>query len=120
MGEDGFNYKDFLANMLVGKQKTYLTYSTLVDDGVLKNYFINTQNYKVNHNYNFIPNFMIDYKIKFFNRMKEEENNNYEKDTASIIQKELFKYTDSLPLCEYLSQQNITNFINLVSNYIEK
>ena len=50
----------------------------------------------------------------------EEENNNYEKDTASIIQKELFKYTDSLPLCEYLSQQNITNFINLVSNYIEK
>jgi len=50
----------------------------------------------------------------------EEENNNYEKDTASIIQKELLKYTDYLPLCEYLSQQKIKKFVNLVSNYIEK
>ena len=71
MSEEGFNYKEFLSNMLVGKQKTYLTYSNLIDDIYLKNYFLNTQKYKVNHDYNFIPNFMIDYKIKFFNRMKE-------------------------------------------------
>lgn len=71
MGKDGFDHKAFLANMLTGKQKTYLTYSQLIDDGLLKDYFLNTQKYKVNHDYNFIPNFMIDYKIKFFNRMKE-------------------------------------------------
>ena len=71
MTPESFNYKDFLSNMLIGKQKNYLTYSELIDDGYLKDYFLNTQKYKVNHDYNFIPNFMIDYKIKFFNRMQE-------------------------------------------------
>lgn len=71
MNAEGFNYKHFLSNMLTGKQKTYLTYSELIDEGYLKQYFLNTQKYKVNHDFNFIPNFMVDYKIKFFNRMRE-------------------------------------------------
>lgn len=71
MTSEGFNYKHFLANMLTGKQKTYLTYSELIDEGYLKHYFLNTQKYKVNQDFNFIPNFMVDYKIKFFNRMRE-------------------------------------------------
>jgi hypothetical protein len=71
MSPDGFDYKKFLSSLLEGKQNTYKIYAGLVDDIYLKNYFLNTQNYKVNHDYNFIPNFMINYKIKFFNRMKE-------------------------------------------------
>lgn len=71
MDKNSFNHKEFLSNMLLGKQKNYLSYSKLIDDGILKQYFLNTQNYKINHNFNFIPNFMIDYKIKFFNRMKD-------------------------------------------------
>lgn len=71
MSKDGFDYKHFLSSMLEGKQKNYRTYSKLIDDENLKSYFLHTQKYKVNHDYNFIPNFMVDYKIKFFNRMKE-------------------------------------------------
>ena len=71
MDEKEFNYKDFLCNTIIGKQKSYKEYSKLVDDSPLKNYFLNTQNYKVNYDYNFIPNFMINYDIKYFNRMKD-------------------------------------------------
>jgi len=71
LSKNGFDYKKFLSSMLEGKQKTYKIYADLVDDQYLKNYFLNTQNYKVNHDYNFIPNFMVNYKIRFFNRMKE-------------------------------------------------
>ncbi len=71
MNKDGFDYKHFLSSMLEGKQKNYLTYSKLIDDECLKLYFLHTQKYKVNHEYNFIPNFMVNYKIRFFNRMKE-------------------------------------------------
>lgn len=69
--ENGFDYRRFLSNMLEGKQKDYLKYSDLIEDGYLKDYFLYTQKYKVNHDYNFIPNFMVNYKIKFFNRMRE-------------------------------------------------
>jgi len=71
MSKEGFDYKAFLSNMLSGKQQNYLKYSELIDDGVLKNYFLNTQKYKVNHDFNFIPNFMVNYKIKFFQRMMQ-------------------------------------------------
>lgn len=71
LSKDGFDYKKFLSSMLEGKQKTYKIYAELVDDVYLRNYFLNTQKYKVNHEYNFIPNFMVNYKIRFFNRMKE-------------------------------------------------
>lgn len=71
LDRDKFDYKTFLASMLEGKQKTYVTYSELVEESPLKQYFLNTQKYRVNYSYNFIPNFMIDYKIRFFNRMVE-------------------------------------------------
>jgi hypothetical protein len=67
-----FDYKKFLSNMLMGKQRDYLKYSKIVQDKYLKEYFLHTQNYNVNLNYNFIPNFMVNYKIKFFNRMIEK------------------------------------------------
>lgn len=72
LNENGFDYKAFLSNMLIGKQRSYLKFSKIINDFHLKEYFLNTQKYKVNQNYNFIPNFMINYKIRFFNRMKEK------------------------------------------------
>ena len=33
---------------------------------LLKKYFLATQKYKVNYNFNFIQNFMVDYNVKFF------------------------------------------------------
>lgn len=71
MDENGFNYKLFLSSMLESKQRYYLKYASLVDDEYVKNYFLNTQNYKINHNFNFIPNFMINYNVQFFHRMKD-------------------------------------------------
>lgn len=71
IGADGFNYRLFLSSMLEGKQKAYLTYLPMIDNSIIRKYFLTTQNYKVNHNFNFIPNFMVDYKIKFFTRMME-------------------------------------------------
>lgn len=71
MDQNGFDYKLFLAGMLEGKQKTYLKYSQIIEDGIAKQYFLTTQRYKVNKEFTFIPNFMVNYKIRFFNRMKE-------------------------------------------------
>lgn len=71
LDENGFDYRRFLSSMLEGKQKDYLKYSKVVQNEEMKSYFINTLKYKVNHDYNFIPNFMIDYNIKYYHRMIE-------------------------------------------------
>jgi len=66
-----FDYRSFLASMLESKQRDYKKYAGLIEDSPLKKYFFATQKYKVNYNFNFIPNFMVDYKVKFFLRMIE-------------------------------------------------
>ena len=47
----------------------------------------------------------------------DKENLNYELDTALIIKKELLNYTEYLPICEYLSENSILEFMNIASNY---
>ena len=71
LSEDGFDYRLFLSSMLEGKIRDYKIYIDLIDDCPMRDYFLNTQRYKVNHDYNFIPNYMIDWKIRFFHRMVE-------------------------------------------------
>jgi hypothetical protein len=45
---------------------------------------------------------------------EEDNNSNYEIDTAELIKKELLKYTEYLPLCEYLSEKKIKEFISMI------
>jgi len=69
MDENGFDYRGFLSAMLEGKQRDYLIYADYVQDEYMKKYFLNTQKYKVNHNYNFIPNYMLSWDHQYFYRM---------------------------------------------------
>jgi hypothetical protein len=70
LSPDGFDYRKFLSSMLEGKIRDYKIYSELIE-GEMKDYFLNTLRYKVNHDYNFIPNYMIDWNVRYFHRMRE-------------------------------------------------
>lgn len=71
MGSDGFDHKAFLPAILRGKQENYQRYKTMIDNELFIKYYETTQNYTVNDNYTFIPNFMVNYKIRYFNRLLE-------------------------------------------------
>lgn len=68
---NGFDYRLYLSSRLEGKQQSYLRYLEHTDDLNIRRYYQATQKYKINHDYNFIPNFMVDYKVRYFNRMIE-------------------------------------------------
>lgn len=69
--EDSFNPNKFLPDMLRGKQELYKQYIDLSNIDKFRNYFSETQNYKVNDEYNFIPNIMYSKTSRFFNRIIE-------------------------------------------------
>lgn len=72
-----FNPKDFLYHMLVGKIEYYKT--CIKDMGDPKNttaakfldYFKTTQTFKVNKDYNFIPDFMLDDQTVYYTKLIE-------------------------------------------------
>lgn len=68
---NGFDHRLFLSSMLEGKQNTYLKFMKNDLHPNVRRYFETTQRYKVNHDYNFIPHFMVNYQIRYFNRMTE-------------------------------------------------
>ena len=69
---EDFNVKDFLCDMLKGKQNQYIEYEKLADNDKFKDYFRQTQSYKVNRDFNFIPHIMYYDKSPFFNRMVQD------------------------------------------------
>lgn len=71
MDTNGFDYRLYLSKRLEGKQQSYLRYLDHNINEHVRKYYENTQKYKVNHDYTFIPNFMVDYKVRYFNRMIE-------------------------------------------------
>jgi hypothetical protein len=72
-----FDPKDFLYHMLVGKLKYYE--ECIADMGEpqnataekFKNYFENTKNFKVNKDYNFIPEFMLPDTSMYYSKLVE-------------------------------------------------
>jgi hypothetical protein len=69
LSPEGFDYRGYLAAQLQGKIDAYKKFAEYDTD--YRDYFLNTLRYKVNHDYNFIPNYMIDWNVRYYHRMRE-------------------------------------------------
>jgi hypothetical protein len=70
--EDKIDIKDFIVNLLKGKQERYFENRNRPIEKKFRDYYKKTQEFKLNSDFNFIPTFMFPKTAKFFYQMQND------------------------------------------------